>query len=85
MLKSIRTTVVMLGECVVMSFDNIRGNKVRSFLPLLGIMIGVTAVIALISTVSGVSGSLASSFSSMGVGTLTVSVSGSDLKSGMTP
>ena len=84
-LKSIRTTVVMLGECVVMSIDNIRGNKVRSFLTLLGIMIGVTAVIALISTVSGVSGSLASSFSSMGVGTLTVSVTGSDLKSGMTP
>ena len=84
MLKKIRGFLVMLRECVVMSLDNIRGNKVRSFLTLLGIMIGVTAVIALISTVSGVSGSLASSFSSMGVGTLTVSVSGSDLKSGMT-
>ena len=85
MLKSLRTTVVMLGECVVMSFDNIRGNKVRSFLTLLGIMIGVTAVITLISTVSGVSGSIASSFSDMGVGTLTVSVTGSDLKTGMNP
>ncbi|MBR0513297.1 MAG: ABC transporter permease [Clostridia bacterium] len=74
----------MLRECVVMSLDNIRGNKVRSFLTLLGIMIGVTAVIALITTVSGVSGSISSSFSSMGAGTLTVSVSGSDLKSGMT-
>ena len=85
MLKKIRGTFVMLGECVVMSLDNIRGNKVRSFLTLLGIMIGVTAVIALISTVSGVSGSLASSFSSMGTGRLTVSVTGSDLKTGMTP
>ncbi len=85
MLKAIRSTLVMLWECVVMSVDNIRGNKVRSFLTLLGIMIGVTAVITLISTVSGVSGSIASSFSSMGVGTLTVTVSGSDLKSGMTP
>ena len=74
----------MLRECVVMSLDNIRGNKVRSFLTLLGIMIGVTAVIALITTVSGVSGSISSSFSSMGAGTLTVSVTGSDLKSGMT-
>ncbi|MCR5297023.1 MAG: ABC transporter permease [Clostridiales bacterium] len=74
----------MLRECVVMSLDNIRGNKVRSFLTLLGIMIGVTAVIALITTVSGVSGSLATSFSSMGAGTLSVSITGSDLKSGVT-
>ena len=85
MLKKIRGTFVMIGECVRMSLDNIRGNKVRSFLTLLGIMIGVTAVIALISTISGVSGSLASSFNSMGAGRLSVSVTGSDLKSGMTP
>ena len=84
MLKKIRSPFIMIRECIVMSLDNIRGNKVRSFLTLLGIMIGVTAVIALITTVSGVSGSLATSFSSMGTGTLTVSVSGSDLKTGMT-
>ena len=77
--------MIMLGECVRMSVDNIRGNKVRSFLTLLGIMIGVTAVITLISTVSGVSGSIADQFGSMGVGTLTVNVTGSDLKTGMTP
>ena len=85
MLKKIRGTFVMLRECIVMSLDNIRGNKVRSFLTLLGIMIGVTAVIALISTVSGVSGSLQDSFSGMGAGRLSVSVTGSDDKSGMTP
>ena len=84
MLKKIRQTLVMLKECVTMSLDNIWGNKVRSFLTVLGILIGVTAVIALITTVNGVSGSLTSSFSSMGAGTLTVSVSGSDLKSGLT-
>ena len=85
MLKKIRGTLVMLAECIRMSMDNILGNKVRSFLTLLGIMIGVTAVIALISTVSGVSGSISSSFSSMGAGRLSVSVSGNDDKSGMTP
>ncbi len=84
MLKKIKQTLVMLKECVTMSLDNIWGNKVRSFLTVLGILIGVTAVIALITTVNGVSGSLTSSFSSMGAGTLTVSVSGSDLKSGLT-
>ncbi len=84
MLKKIKQTLVMLKECVTMSLDNIWGNKVRSFLTVLGILIGVTAVIALITTVNGVSGSLTSSFSSMGAGTLTVSVSGSDLKDGLT-
>ena len=84
MLRSIRATLVMLHECVKMSFSNILGNRVRSFLTVLGILIGVAAVIALITTVNGFSGSLSSSFSSMGAGTLTVSVTGSDLKSGLT-
>lgn len=84
MLRKIRATMVMLRECVVMSLSNILNNRMRSFLTILGILIGVTAVIALITTVSGVSGSLSSSFSSMGAGTLTVSVSGSDLKDGLT-
>ena len=74
----------MIRECVRMSLSNILANRVRSFLTVLGILIGVTAVIALITTISGVSGSLSSSFSSMGAGTLMVSVTGSDLKSGMT-
>ena len=83
MLRSIRATLVMLHECVKMSFSNILGNRVRSFLTVLGILIGVAAVIALITTVNGFSGSLSSSFSAMGAGTLTVTVSGSDLKSGL--
>ena len=84
MLKTIRGTVIMLGECVKMSLSNIMGSRVRSFLTVLGILIGVAAVIALITTVNGFSGSLSSTFSSMGAGTLTVSVTGSDLKSGLT-
>lgn len=84
MLKKIRSTLSMLKECVAMSLSNIAGNRMRSFLTVLGILIGVTAVIALITTVSGVSGSLSGSFSSLGAGTLTVSISGSDLKSGLT-
>ena len=81
MLKGIRKKWTMAREVTAMALDNIRSNKIRSFLTLLGIMIGVTAVITLISTVSGVSGTISSSFSGMGVGTVT----GSDLKTGMTP
>ncbi len=74
----------MLKECFAMSLNNIVSNRMRSFLTALGILIGVCAVIALITTVSAVSGSLSSSFSSLGAGTLTVMVTGSDLKSGLT-
>ena len=84
MLRRFFGTFAMLKECVAMSLSNIRGNRMRSFLTVLGIMIGVTAVIALITTISGVTGSLSSSFTSMGAGTLMVTVTGSDLKSGMT-
>ena len=84
MLRRFFGTFAMLKECVTMSLSNIRGNRMRSFLTVLGIMIGVTAVIALITTISGVTGSLSSSFTSMGAGTLMVTVTGSDLKSGMT-
>ena len=84
MLKEIRSTLIMIGECFRMSLSNIRGARVRSFLTVLGILIGVMAVITLITTVNGVTGSLSESFLSMGAGTLTVSVSGSDLKNGMT-
>ena len=83
MLKGFRKTLMMLGECFTMSLSNILNNRVRSFLTVLGILIGVTAVIALITTVNGFSGTLSSSFVSMGAGTLSVSVTGSDLKAGM--
>ena len=84
MFKQFRKTLMMLGECFSMSLSNILNNRVRSFLTVLGILIGVTAVIALITTVSGFSGTLSSSFMNMGAGTLSVSVTGSELKSGMT-
>ncbi len=83
MFRRIRGVFVMLGECVRMSLSNIMGSRVRSFLTVLGILIGVAAVIALITTVNGFSTSLSSTFTAMGAGTLTVTVTGSDLKSGL--
>ena len=74
----------MLVESVGMSVANITQNRLRSFLTILGIMIGVTAVIALITTVSGVSNSISDSFTSMGAGTMTVSVTGTDMQAGLT-
>ena len=74
----------MFTESVGMSIANITQNRLRSFLTILGIMIGVTAVIALITTVSGVSTSISDSFTSMGAGTMTVSVTGNDMQAGLT-
>ncbi len=76
--------IYMFTESVSMSIANIMQNRLRSFLTILGIMIGVTAVIALITTVSGVSTSISDSFTSMGAGTMTVSVTGNDIQSGLT-
>jgi len=73
----------MFMESLSMSISNIAQNRMRSFLTVLGIMIGVTAVIALITTISGVSSSISNSFTSMGAGTITVSAPGSDLKAGL--
>lgn len=82
-IRSLAANVSMFTESVSMAVANITANKLRSFLTILGIMIGVTAVIALITTISGVSTSISDSFLSMGAGSLTVSTPGSDLKAGL--
>lgn len=82
-IRSLVAGVSMFVESLSMAIANITANKLRSFLTILGIMIGVTAVIALITTISGVSASISDSFTSMGAGSLTVSTPGSDLKPGL--
>ena len=67
-----------------MSIKNIRSNKMRSFLTMLGIIIGVGAVIALITIVQGVTDSIMNEFTGLGAGTISVSAPGTALKSGLT-
>ena len=76
--------IYMFTESVKMSISNIMHNRLRSFLTILGVLIGVTAVIALITTVSGVSTSLSDSFTSMGADTMTITVTGTDMQAGLT-
>ncbi|MDO4284238.1 MAG: ABC transporter permease [Eubacteriales bacterium] len=73
----------VLRQSMKMSVQNIKSNKMRTFLTTLGIIIGVTAVIALITIVNGVIDYVMGEFSSLGAGTLNVTVSGSPLKSGL--
>ena len=81
--KRFSAGLTMFIESVRMSVSNICHNRMRSFLTILGIMIGVTAVIALITTISAVSATISDSFTSMGAGTMTLSTPGSDLKAGL--
>lgn len=43
----------MLPESIRMSWENIINNKLRSFLTMLGVVIGVASIIALITIVQG--------------------------------
>lgn len=73
----------MLKESIRMSWQNIRGNKMRTFLTMLGIIIGVTAIIALITTVGSATGEITSQFSALGAGKVSVSISSTAIKHGL--
>ncbi|MDO4564563.1 MAG: ABC transporter permease [Clostridia bacterium] len=62
-----------------MAFVNILFNKMRSFLTMLGIIIGVVAVIMLVSIGQGASSNITSSIESMGAELLTVSITDEDV------
>ena len=57
----------MFCESVSMSVSNILGNRMRSFLTMLGIIIGVAAIIALMTIVQGARDTMTAQFDSMGL------------------
>ena len=61
-------------ESLSLALKNIVSSKVRTLLTMLGIIIGVAAVIVIVGLGSGLEHYIADSFSSMGTNTLTVSV-----------
>ncbi len=66
-----------------MSTANIWNSKMRSFLTVLGIVIGVTAIIALVTIMQSATSEVTAEFISMGTGRLVVNASGTALKSGL--
>lgn len=59
-----------------MAFSNIRASKMRSFLTMLGIIIGVGAVIVIVGLGNGMQIYMTEQFESMGTNTLSVSIMG---------
>ncbi len=74
----------MLWESIRMSWENIVKNKLRSFLTMLGIVIGVASIIALITIVQGATASISNEVNSLGVNKIMVNVIGTPLKRGLT-
>jgi len=56
----------ILREVMAMAFDSIKTHKLRSFLTLLGIMIGVMTVIGMVSIIQGLNRSFLSQLESVG-------------------
>ncbi len=64
----------MIFQSIRMALKAIAGNKMRSFLTVLGVVIGVIAVTVLIAIAQGTTSSVTSSIESLGTNLLTVSI-----------
>lgn len=65
-----------LTESFRLAFQNIRMSKARSFLTMLGIIIGIAAVMVIIGIGSGMESYMRSMFQDLGTNTLTVTMTG---------
>lgn len=59
-------TIRLLNESFKLALLSLRTNKLRTFLTLLGVIVGVTSVIAVITIISGLDKTVATAFSSQG-------------------
>ncbi len=67
---------MLLIDTFFLALKNIWSNKIRTILTMLGIIIGVTAVIVIVGLGNGMTQSVRDSFSSMGINSMTVTVWG---------
>ena len=67
---------MLLIDTFILALKNIWSNKMRTVLTMLGIIIGVTAVIVIVGLGNGMTQSVRDSFSSMGINSMSVSIWG---------
>ena len=60
------------------AFKNIKSNKLRSFLTILGLVVGIASVILLVGIGSGASSNVTEQVSSLGTNTITIRINDSD-------
>ena len=64
------------SKCFQLAISNILSSKARSFLTMLGIIIGIMSVITLVSLMNGITNEVTTMFDEMGTTAITVSVQG---------
>lgn len=65
-----------IGESIHQALQNIVSSKLRAFLTMLGIIIGIAAVMVIVGFGNGMENYMKESFQSMGTNTLTVTING---------
>ncbi len=81
-LSSIRTVrLAALWEAFLVATSSLRSNKLRTSLTLVGIVVGVSAVIAVVTIIKGLDKTVASTFSSQGSTVFTISKNPQIIKS----
>ena len=63
---------LLLKENIIVATDSIKGNKLRAFLTMLIIFIGITALVGISSAIDAMKGSINSNFTSMGANSFTI-------------
>ena len=63
---------MLLGETIAVAFQSIRANKLRAVLTMLGIIIGVGAVITMVALGSGAQKAVEDRIAALGANVLTV-------------
>ena len=66
------------GENIRMAVEGLRANKIRAFLTMLGIIIGISSVIAIVSVGDALIGSVNDVFSKIGGNNIEVTVTSAD-------
>ena len=64
--------ISLFGEVVVMAFDTVRTNKLRSFLTVLGVVIGITSIVGMTAMIRGFDESLRDMIRALGPNTINV-------------
>lgn len=65
-----------IGQCFIMAFKSLSTSKMRSFLTMLGIIIGVAAVIIIMALGNGMTVYMNDTFQSLGATNITVNIMG---------
>jgi putative ABC transport system permease protein len=71
-MKTPKIRVGLVKEVVVMAFDTVRTNKMRSGLTVLGVVIGITSIVAMTALIRGFDQSLQDSIRAIGPNTIFV-------------